>query len=216
MGLVQPLKSRDLALEGLSPKTCFSDKRHQKVSLAYIYMQTDDFLSHWIANWHQRCSCCASNNPGVFGPISCGCLNSTCCRWNPCVFNDIANVNVYAILMVFTILMVYVLHDIANTNCFSNVHAILPVLYYLFKPPCLPGSGGKVARRVQSISSYWRPVVNCFINLSVAIASLIYSQTSQAQKHQAIWKQTRPRDASIPGETHCHKATVWRWFIAPT
>ena len=141
---------------------------------------------------------------------------NTCCRWNPCVFNDIANVNVYAILMVFTILMVYVLHDIANTNCFSNVHAILPVLYYLLKPPCLPGSGGKVARRVQSISSYWRPVVNCFINLSVAIASSMYSQTSQAQKHQAIWKQTRPRDGSIPGETHCHKATVWTWFIAPT
>ena len=49
-----PLKAKDLALEGLSPKTCFRNKRHQKVSLAYtwIYLQNDDFLSHWIANWH--------------------------------------------------------------------------------------------------------------------------------------------------------------------
>ena len=35
-----PLKSKDLALEGLSPKTCFSNKRHQKVSLAYTSKMT--------------------------------------------------------------------------------------------------------------------------------------------------------------------------------
>ena len=35
-----PLKSKDLALAGLSPKTCFSNKRHQKVSLAYTSKRT--------------------------------------------------------------------------------------------------------------------------------------------------------------------------------
>ena len=38
-----PLKAKDLALEGLSPKTCFRNKRHLKVSLAFtwIYLQND-------------------------------------------------------------------------------------------------------------------------------------------------------------------------------